>query len=225
MANVSLFPLFLSLKVAAIATGLAVAIGIPMGWVLAHKKFPGRDLLDSAITLPVVLPPTVLGYYLLVAVGRQSAIGRWLEHTMGITLIFTWQAAVLASLIVSIPLLIKSAKTAFQSVDPNIEDAARTLGEGEIKLFWRVTVPLAWPGILSGIVLAYARALGDFGTTLIIAGNIPGKTQTMPIAIYDALLAGDTKTVNFLVLLMTAVALLILFVLSRLDKLGNRGKN
>jgi molybdate transport system permease protein len=224
MGSINLFPLYLSLKVATIATVLSIIIGIPMGWLLAKKRFPGRRILDSLITLPVVLPPTVLGYYLLITIGRQSPIGQAMEQFFNIILVFTWQAAVIAALLVSIPFLIKSAKAAFQAVDSDIENAARTLGRGELSIFFRVTVPLAWPGILGGIVLTYARALGDFGATLIVAGNIPGRTQTMPIAIYDALVAGDIQTVNFLVLIMTAVVLVILLILNRLEKLVDRGK-
>lgn len=224
LEGINLFPLYLSLQVATIATFIAIIIGIPLAWVLARKDFPGKSLLDSIITLPVVLPPTVLGYYLLVSIGRNSFIGQWIEDVFGVSLVFTWQAAVAAALLVSIPLLIKAAKAAFLAVDEDYENAAKTLGKGNVEVFFRITVPLAWPGILAGIVLTYARALGDFGTTLIVAGNIPGRTQTMPIAIYDALLAGDTQTVNFLVILMTLVALIILLLLNKLDKLGNRGK-
>ncbi|MDW7673108.1 MAG: molybdate ABC transporter permease subunit [Bacillota bacterium] len=224
LANLNIYPLYLSLKVATAATILAIIIGLPIGWILARKSFPGKSILDSIITLPIVLPPTVLGYYLLVSIGRQSTIGQAIEQVFGVTLVFTWQAAVIASLLASIPLLIKSTKAAFGDIDQDIENAARTLGKGELSIFFRITIPLAWPGILSGVILSFARALGDFGTTLIVAGNIPGKTQTMPIAIYDALLAGDLQTVNFLVVLMTIVALIILVVLNRLDRLVVRGK-
>ncbi|MGF7184076.1 molybdate transport system permease protein [Desulfitispora alkaliphila] len=220
MSEVNLFPLYLSLKVSILATCLSLIIGIPAAWILARKDFYGKSLLDTLVTLPVVLPPTVLGYYLLVVIGRNSWFGQAFERITGFSLVFTWQAAVLAASLVSIPLLIKSCKAAFLAVDPDVEDAARTLGKGELEIFWRVTVPLAWPGMLAGIVLSFARALGDFGTTLIVAGNIPNRTQTMPIAIYDALLAGDSQTVNFLVILMTAVALAILLALNKLERLG-----
>ncbi|WP_429157864.1 molybdate ABC transporter permease subunit [Desulfitispora alkaliphila] len=220
VSEVNLFPLYLSLKVSILATCLSLIIGIPAAWILARKDFYGKSLLDTLVTLPVVLPPTVLGYYLLVVIGRNSWFGQAFERITGFSLVFTWQAAVLAASLVSIPLLIKSCKAAFLAVDPDVEDAARTLGKGELEIFWRVTVPLAWPGMLAGIVLSFARALGDFGTTLIVAGNIPNRTQTMPIAIYDALLAGDSQTVNFLVILMTAVALAILLALNKLERLG-----
>jgi molybdate transport system permease protein len=197
---------------------LSIVIGIPVAWFLSRSGEKRADLADSLLTLPIVLPPTVLGYYLLILLGRQSFIGRFLEETFNIMIVFTPTGAVIASLIVSIPFMIKTARTAFASVDQDLIHAARLLGRTDFNIFFAVLVPLAWRGILSGIVLSFARALGDFGTTLMVAGNIPNKTTTMPIAIYDALLAGNKELADLLVLIMTIVAFSILFLLNRLDK-------
>ena len=196
LAQVDLFPLGLSFRVAAVATLLNLAVGLPLALFLARARFRGRGLLSAAITLPLVLPPTVLGYYLLVIMGRQGPVGTFLEGTFGLTLVFTWYAAVVASAIVALPLLVRSAQAAFESIDPKLEDAARTLGRSELNLFLTVTIPLAWRGILAGTVLAFARALGEFGATLMVAGNMPGVTQTLPVAIYDAVQAGNMGMAN-----------------------------
>lgn len=215
MPNVDLFPLWLSLRVAAVATILTLLVGLPLAWLLARVRFRGRELLSAAVLLPLVLPPTVLGYYLLLVLGRQGPVGRLLEATLGVSLVFTWYAAVVASCVVSLPLLVRSAQAAFEGIDPKLENAARTLGRSEISLFLTVTVPLAWKGILAGTVLAFARALGEFGATLMVAGNIPGSTQTMPIAIYDAVQAGNTELAGLLVLVITGATVAALLVLGR----------
>jgi molybdate transport system permease protein len=160
----------------------------------------------------------VLGYYLLVVIGRQGPLGRFLEQSFGINLIFTWEAAVLASTIVSIPLFVRAAQAAFEAVDRNLENAARTLGRSEPSIFLTVSLPLAWRGILAGTALAFARALGEFGATLMVAGNIPGQTQTMPIAIYDAVQSGNTALANLLVGVVTVAAIVALIFLDRLGK-------
>lgn len=177
--------LALSLKVALCATVIDLVLGIAAGWLLAHRRFVGRDLLESVLTLPMVLPPTVLGYYLLVVVGRRGWLGGWLHDVFGIELIFTWQGAVLAAAVVAFPLVLKAARAAFEGVDPQFERAARVLGLPEWALFARVTLPLAWRGILSGVLLAFARALGEFGATITFVSNIPGETETLPLAIYS----------------------------------------
>jgi molybdate transport system permease protein len=199
------FPLQLSLRVALAATLMSLVAGLLTAWVLARRDFRGKNLLDALTTLPLVMPPTVLGYYLLVALGRQSPIGRWLDD-VGWPLVFTWRGAVLAAAVASFPLLAQSARAGFEGVDPRLEDMARTLGRSELSVFWSVTLPLAWRSILAGVVLAYARALGEFGVTLMVAGNIPGRTQTMSIAIYDLVQAGQQAEANLLVAVMTAVA-------------------
>lgn len=218
MAELDLFPLYLSLKVAGAATVVSFLIGISISWLLARVEFPGRSLLASLVTLPMVLPPTVLGYYLLIVISRQGPLGRFLEGTFGISLVFTWEAAVIASSLVSIPLLVRAAQAAFEGVDCSLENAARTLGRSEMAVFLTVTVPLAWRGILAGTALAFARALGEFGATLMVAGNIPGQTQTLPVAIYDAVQAGNTTLANVLVGAVTVTAVVVLLVIDRFGK-------
>jgi len=209
-------PLALTLKVAGWATLLNLVLGVGVGFVLARRRFPGRELLDALLTLPMVMPPTVLGYYLLVLIGRRGPIGAWLQAHFGIQLIFTWQGAVIAATIVAFPLVFKSARAAFEAVDPQLEQAARVLGLGEAAVFFRVTLPLAWRGILAGVLLAFARATGEFGATLMVAGSIPGKTQTLSIAVYEAVQAGQDELANALVLLTSVTSVAILLLAGRL---------
>jgi len=211
------FPLWLSLRVAFLATGIAVAAGVWLAYVLANREFRGKEILDGAISLPLVLPPTVLGAYLLVVIGRASPFGRVWEAIFGEPLVFTWKAAVVAALLHSLPLLVKSSRAAFESVDRSYERAARTLGASEWRLFWRVTLPLAQRSILAATALAFAQALGDFGVTLMVAGNIPGNTQTVALAIYDAVEGGNTAVARVLVLVVSTVALLILTLAKKLE--------
>jgi len=211
-------PLLLTLKVACWATLFATAFGVLVAYAIAQLRFPGRDWLDAAMTLPMVMPPTVLGYYILVLVGRRGPIGSWLDAAFGITLIFTWQGAVIASTLVAFPLVYKAAATAFEGVDQQFEQAARVLGKSEWAVFLRVTLPLAWRGILAGSMLGFARALGEFGATLMVAGNIPGRTQTLSIAIYDAVEAGRDEVANFLVIVTSVVCITILVASGKLLK-------
>lgn len=211
-----LLPLMLTLKVAAWATVFATAAGVIIAYALARLRFPGREVLDAVMTLPMVMPPTVLGYYILILVGRRGPIGAWLEESFGITLIFTWQGAVIASSVVALPLVYKASATAFEGVDRQLEQAARVLGKSELAVFIRVTLPLAWPGILAGSMLGFARALGEFGATLMVAGNLPGRTQTLSIAIYDAVEAGRDNVANFLVIITSIVCITILVASGRL---------
>jgi molybdate transport system permease protein len=208
--------LSLSLKVAGWATAINLLLGVGVGYALARWRFPGRDLVDAALTLPMVMPPTVLGYYLLVVIGSQGVVGAWLLEQFGIRLIFTWQAAVIAATIVSFPLVFKAARAAFETVDPQLEDAARTLGIRELAVFFRVSLPLAWRGILAGLLLAFARALGEFGATLMVAGSIAGKTQTLSIAVYEAVQAGQDDTANFLVAITSITCIAVLLSAGRL---------
>ena len=208
--------LSLSLKVAGWATALNIILGISVGYFLARTRFFGRDLLDTLLTLPMVMPPTVLGYYLLVLMGRRSALGSWLYDSFGINLIFTWQGAVIAATVVAFPLVFKPARAAFEAVDTELEQAARVLGVSEISIFFRITLPLAWRGILAGVLLAFARALGEFGATLMVAGSIPGKTQTLSIAVYEAVQAGKDDTANMLVVITSIVCVVVLLTASRL---------
>ncbi len=208
--------LSLTLKVAGWATVLNLVFGVAIGFFLARKRFPGRDLLDALLTLPLVMPPTVLGYYLLVLLGSHGPIGGWLQEGFGINLIFTWQGAVIAATIVAFPLVFKSARAAFESVDPQFEQAARVLRISEVAVFFRVTLPLAWRGILAGVLLAFARATGEFGATLMVAGSIPGKTQTLSIAVYEAVQAGQDNVANFLVLVTSVTCVTVLLAAGRL---------
>jgi molybdate transport system permease protein len=211
-----LAPLALSLKVAGLATLLSLALGVGAAWAMARGPFPGRDLLDAVCTLPLVLPPTVLGYYLLVLVGRRGLLGAWLQEHLGLSLVFTWQGAVVAATVVAFPLVFKSARAALEGVGRHYEDAARTLGQGEAAVFFRVSLPLAFRGVLAGAMLAFARALGEFGATLMIAGNLPGRTQTLSLAVYSAVQAGNDSLANTLVVVISVVCVAILAATSRL---------
>ncbi|HET8694263.1 MAG: molybdate ABC transporter permease subunit [Burkholderiales bacterium] len=209
-------PLALSLKVAGCAAVLAGVLGIASGYALSRHRFPGRELLDTVLTLPMVLPPTVLGYYLLVLLGRHGWVGQMLQQTLGVQLIFSWQGAVVAATVVAFPLVFKPARAAFDSVDGQLEQAARVLGLTEWAVFFRVTLPLAWRGILAGVLLGFVRAMGEFGATLMVAGSIPGKTQTLSIAVYEAVQAGQDDVANHLVLVISVACIVVLWVAHRL---------
>lgn len=203
-------PLLLTLKVASLATLFSFLAGVILAILMSRFRFRGRDWLDAVLTLPLVLPPTVLGYYLIVLWGRNGLLGRFLYETLGISLMFTWQGAVIASTVVSFPLVFKSARASFESVDQNLEKAARTLGSSEIAVLLRVSLPLAWRGIMAGAMLSFARAMGEFGATLMIAGNLPGKTQTLSLAVYSAVQAGKDDLATTLVLITSLVCVLVL---------------
>jgi molybdate transport system permease protein len=205
-----LAPLWLTLKVATLATALALAAGVGVGWLLARKRFWGREWLDALASLPLVMPPTVLGYYLIVVLGRNGWLGHWLHAKLGVTLMFTWQGAVIAAAVSALPLVLKSARAAIEGVDTRLEQAARVLGAAEIAVAWTVTLPLALRGIVAGTLLAYARAMGEYGATLMIAGDIPGRTQTLSMAVFDAVQMGDDRLANTLVFLISAACVLIL---------------
>jgi molybdate transport system permease protein len=211
-----LLPLLLTLKVAGWATLLVFVTGVAAAWVVARFVFWGRELLDAAMTLPMVMPPTVLGYYLIVLIGRRGWIGQWLDERLGITLMFTWQGAVIAAAVVAFPLVYKAARAAFEDVNRQLENAARVLGAPEWQVFFRVTLPLAWRGILAGTMLAFARAMGEFGATLMVAGSIPGRTQTLSIAVYEAVQAGKDDMANFLVMVTSVVCITVLVASGRL---------
>ena len=211
-------PLWLTLKVACVATVFAFMAGVVLAFVLAKGRFRGKEWLDAFLTLPLVLPPTVLGYYLIVIIGRNGWVGRRLYEAFGITLIFTWQGAALAAAVVSLPLVLKSARTAFESVDQNLEKAARTLGLSETAVFFRVSFPLAWRGILAGMMLAFARATGEFGATLMVAGNLPGKTQTLSLAVYSAVQAGNDRLAAALVAITSVVCIVVLVLSGKILK-------
>ena len=213
-----LFPLYLTFKVSIVATLFSVTIGLFLAWLMAKHDFFGKGLLDAIVMQPLVIPPTVLGYYLLVLLGRSSFLGRFLEDDLGITLVFTWRGAVVAAVVASLPLFVKPARAALEGVDRNIENAARLLGKTEWEVWRTITLPLAWKGIVAGAVLSFARATGEFGATLMVAGNIPGATQTLPIAIYDAVQMGDTRLANTLVLIITLFTLSVLYFVNRFTR-------
>ena len=196
----------ISLQVALVSTTLATLIGVPFAWWLARAHFRGRDLVSALVLAPMVLPPTVLGYYLLQAVGRRSLIGGWLDSAFDFSFVFSWTGAALAAFVVSTPFLVRTAQAGFESVDRVYEEAARTLGRNEFSIFLQVAVPLAKRSILAGMALALARALGEFGATLMIAGNLPGRTQTMSIAIFDAVQTGRTGDAQVLALTLSFVS-------------------
>lgn len=205
---------FLSLQVTFVATVFLFVVGLALGLVLARFRFPGRMIIETLINLPLVLPPTVLGYYLLLILGRGSPVVEWFH----LQLLFTWPAAAIASGVVGLPLMVQSARAAIANIDPAIENAARTLGSSELALLWRVTLPLARRGILAGLILGSARALGEFGATLMVAGNIPEQTQTLPLAIYDAVQGRQYELANRMVLVMTVIAFAGLWWVRRLEE-------
>ena len=211
-------PIILSLKVAIAAVIIVVLSGIPLAGLMARRDFPGKDAVESLFTLPLVLPPSVVGFILLWLFGKNGPLGQFLAQTFNVSVVFHISGAVIAAAVVSLPLMYQSVKAAMEGVDPTLENAARTLGSGEIKVFFTITLPLSWPGIVSGFILSYARSLGEFGATLMVAGNIPGKTQTMPIAIYMASESGDDRTAMMLVLIMTVFSFLVVFWLNRWSK-------
>ena len=211
------YPVILSVRVAIIATIVVTCLGVPLTRLLARREFYGKDVLEAAITLPLVLPPSVVGYGLLMLIGKNGLLGKALAD-VGITLVFSWWAAVLASTAVAFPLMYQSAKAAFKSVDVNFEKVARTLGASEVRIFFTITLPLAWPGILAGLVLTFARALGEFGATLMVAGNIPGQTQTIPTAIYFAVQSGNNAMARTLVGIITVFSFLVIFWVNRWAK-------
>lgn len=220
MASLNFTPLWLSLRVSLLATLLVAIVGIPLAWLLARRDFRGKELLYGLAALPLVLPPTVLGYYILVGLGRQSPVGQWLE-TVGFPLVFTWRGAVVATAVASFPLLVLTARAGFEAVDRRLENMARTLGRSEPYIFRRVTLPLAWPSLAAGAALAFARALGDFGATLMVAGNIPGRTQTASLYIYDLLQANRRAEAGAMALIVTGLTL-ILFMISQSMTRRNR---
>jgi len=206
-------PLLISLKTSLSATLITIIIGVPAAWIVASYNVRFKGLLDSILTLPMILPPTVAGFFLLVLLGKRGAVGKLLER-MDMSVIFTWQAAMIAAAVVAFPLMYKTARSAFEQIDRNVLDAARLLGASEWKVFLRVAVPMAWPGIAAGVLLSFARALGEFGATMMVAGNIPGKTQTMPLAIFFAAESGDMKQAYAWVILIFAISLVMMALMN-----------
>lgn len=207
-------PVLLSLQVTLLATVLIVVLGLPLAVLLARARFPGQSLVETAVNLPLVLPPSVVGYFLLLALGAGGPLEAW----FGVRVVFTWIAAAIASAVVGLPLMVQSARAAVAAVDPALERAARTLGSSELGVLWRVTLPLARRGILAGVLLGAARALGEFGATLMVAGSIPGRTQTLPVAIYDAVQNREYALANRMVFGMTVLAFALLLWVRYLER-------
>ncbi len=208
----------LSLLVAFSATLLVAAAGGLAGWILARRRFPGRDVAAALLSVPLVLPPTVTGYYLLVLLGRRGWIGAPLQSLAGWSIPFTWAACVVAAAVMAFPLMMRAARAAFEQIDPRHELAAASLGHGPLSILFRVLVPLARRGLTVGLVLAFARALGEFGATLLLAGNIPGRTQTLPLAVYEAVATGEDRTALVLALCLTLVSVAVMLVAERLGR-------
>ena len=218
MSDNGMFSLRLSFQVALVVTFFILLAGVPVSYILARKKFRGKELLDALFTLPLVLPPTVTGYYLIVLLGRNGFFGRPLYNLTGWTAMFTWWAAAAASFVVSIPLMIRTSRAAIESVDENLVNASYTLGHGELKTALRVVLPLAKKGIMAGAVLSFARAIGEFGATLMFAGDIPGKTETMPLAIYNYLENGEWGRARAMAIILTVLSVSVIYMANRLSK-------
>jgi molybdate transport system permease protein len=212
-------PLILSLEVATVATCVTLVVGVALAALLAsRRRIPGRELFDAVVTLPLVLPPTVLGYYLLVLLGRRSALGSFYEHLTGGPLLFTVKGCVIAAMLGSLPLVIKSARAALEGVDENVVAAARTLGAGPLRAFFTVQLPLARRGILAGVMLGFARGLGDFGMTLMVGGDIPGQTRTAALDIYSSWQAGDEAQMLGMVGVLSATSICIMWAANQLTR-------
>jgi molybdate transport system permease protein len=210
------FPILLSLRVAAIALAVVAPVGIALAFVQARRRYPLRRLVDAIVLLPLVLPPSVVGFFLVLGFGRRSPVGRFLEGALGVRVVFTPAAAVIASAVVSLPILVKTAQPAIEAVPPELEAVARTLGLRPAAVFFRVTLPAAWRGVLAAAVLGFARALGEFGATLMFAGDVPGRTNTMPIEIFAAYQGGDDRRAALYVAVLTALSVLVVAAAARL---------
>ena len=219
--EMNLTPLWISMKTAFFATTITFFLGIIAAWFLTIKKGKFHRIIDTIFILPMVLPPTVLGFFLLVIFGRNSPIGKFL-YSIGINIIFSWPATVIAASVVAFPLMYRTSKGAFEQIDKNLLNAARTLGVSEFRIFVTITVPLAWPGIAAGTILAFTRSLGEFGSTLMIAGNIPGKTQTIPIAIFFAMEGGEMDKALLWVLLIFTLSLIVILLSNYFTKKGSK---
>lgn len=213
----SLSPLWISIKTSFTATLFVFFMGIAISWFMFQYKGKGKEIIDGLLILPMILPPTVMGYILLLIIGKNSPLGRMLGY-LGINVIFTWSATVLAAIIIAFPLMYRTTLGAFRQIDINMINAARTMGASEWRIFWKVAVPLAWPGIAAGTMLAFARALGEFGATLMVAGSIPGKTETIPIAIYFAVAGGENEKAIMWVALIFAISLLTMILTDKWSK-------
>lgn len=225
--GLNLSPLWISISTALLATLITFFLGIIVAYRIANYKGIFKGLIDGLLTLPLILPPTVIGFFLLLLFGKNGPIGNLLE-VFNLSVIFTWSATVIAGTVVSFPLMYRTTRSAFEQIDNNIISAARTLGLSEMKIFLKIAIPLSWPGIIGGVVLSFARAMGEFGATLMIAGNIPGKTQTMPLAIFFAVEGGDMNKAYLWVIIIVAISLIMILLLNywseiQLKLMGKRG--
>lgn len=221
-------PLWISLKTAFLATIITSIIGIFISYKMANYKGRGRGFIDGIFTLPLILPPTVIGFFLLLICGKNGFVGK-IFMSFNKNIIFSWSATVIAATVVAFPMMYRTCRSAFEQIDKNMISAARTLGLSETKIFFKIAIPLAWPGIIGGLVLSFARALGEFGATLMIAGNIPGRTQTMPVAIFFAVESGDMNKAMIWVLIIVAISFIMIFLLNywcdtQQKLIGNRGR-
>lgn len=219
-----LFPVILSLKISFIAILIGIILGIPIGYILANRNNKLAHFIDSLLNLPIVLPPTVLGYYLLVILGRNSFLGKFLEETFGVTLVFSQVGVTIVAIVVSIPFIIKYSKIAFEEIDKEYINSAKLLGRTNKNIFFTIALPLAWRGVLAGVTMGFSRAIGDFGATIMISGGIPGKTITMPIFIYNSIQEGNKELANKLVLFMTVIAIGTTFILNNINY-NKKGRN
>ena len=210
--------ILLSLKITGISTLITSFLGIITAYIFNKHDFRGKSILETLFLMPIALPPTVVGYLIMLGIGRKSVFGQFLYKNFGINILFTWQAACIAAIVVSFPLIYQNAKNAFKYVDEDVKDAARVDGACELKLFWFIIIPIALNGIIGGVILAFVRALGEFGATLIVAGNIPGQTQTIPLLIYFSIGSGDNKTANMLVILIMIISMSLVLVTNKLLK-------
>ena len=210
--------ILLSLKITGISTLITGITGILTAYIFTKYNFKFKNILETVILMPMALPPTVVGYLIILIIGKRGFLGQFLYKYFGINILFTWQAACIAAIIVSFPLIFENAKTAFNYVDRDIKDAARVDGANEFQLFFFVILPVAMNGIIAGVILAFVRALGEFGATLIVAGNIPGETQTMSLLIYFSIGSGDYKTANILVLLIIIISMILVLITNKLLK-------
>lgn len=221
--NFDVSPAWISIKVTIVATTIIFFLGIFAAWRMTNYRGRWQGLLDGILTLPLVLPPTVAGFAILVLIGKHGPVGKLLD-LFGVSIIFTWYAAVIAACVVAFPLMYKTSRGAFEQIDPNILNAARTLGVTERTLFWRICVPLAWPGILAATALSFARSLGEFGATMMVAGSIPGKTETIPIAIYFATQSGDMRTGLFWVIIIFSISLSVIVLMNNWESVQKKNK-
>jgi molybdate transport system permease protein len=212
--NHLLSPLLLSLRVALAASLLVLLIGVPLAYFMARSRFRGRSLIEAVLVVPLILPPTVVGYFLLMVVGGRSIVGRVLDRWFGYSLLFNWHGAVVASTVVALPLLYLPARAAFAGIERELEEVARMMGAGPLSVFWHVSLPLARRGIASGLLLAFARALGEFGATVMVMGDLPGR-QTLPIAIYNDYVSGDLRAAAPAVAALTAVSFAVIVLYNR----------